>query len=279
MFNMLQDESFSRINTLAVSSANLKSATDIAAAAEAAARIAAGTAAGTLARPKSHALFVADGVPDFQITDELERNGFSITQISTRANLDRVRQAQADAIILDSDNSFDAGQWCRMLRGHQIMTPLNVMLKSITAFDEALLLELGADSVVDNATEPRVIASRLRALIRRASGNATPGADGTLQFGRLIINQPARRVVLADKTIEVSSSEFDLLWLLASHAGEVMKRDQVQMELRGFTSDDSHRFIDARLYRLRQRFGNTAEVISRIRTVRPYGYLFAKIDW
>lgn len=228
---------------------------------------------------RSRVLIVADEPMDRIMVNELERNGFAIVELDTDATIERVRQSKADALILMSNNAFEASQWCRTLRANRVMMPMHIMLTTYTSFDEALLLELGADWVADDSAEPRVIASRLRAMLRRTTAHTKAETGDTLQFGRLLIDASVRQVVLAGNLIDISSSEFDLLWLLASRAGEVLKRDEVQIELRGFASLDSHRFIDARLYRLRQRLGNTPEVVSRIRSVRPYGYLFAKVDW
>ena len=235
--------------------------------------------AASVAPAKFHILVVANESIDELLQGELERNGFRITELDFQATPDRIRHTKPDVVILAADNAYHASQWCRAFRLQQMMLPVHVILPTYTSFDEALMLELGADWVGDHAIEPRLLASRLRALLRRMQAAATSDPLQSLQFGRLTIDAAARRVTLADRDIEMSSAEFDLLWLLASRAGEVLKRDAVQMALRGFASDDSHRFIDARLYRLRKRFGNTSEVASRIRTVRPLGYLFAKLDW
>lgn len=228
---------------------------------------------------KYHILVVADEPLDEMLQDELERNGFQITGLGCNATPDRVRHVKPDVVIFVADNAFHASQWCRTFRLHQMMLPIHIILPAHTSFDEALLLELGADWVSDHSIEPRLLASRLRALLRRMHAPVNNEPLQLLKFGRLTIDAAARRVTLSDNAIEMSSAEFDLLWLLASRAGEVLKRDEVQMTLRGFASDDSHRFIDARLYRLRKRLGNTPAVAARIRTVRPLGYLFAKADW
>lgn len=228
---------------------------------------------------KFHILVVADESMDALLQGELEGNGFRITELDFQATPDHIRQSKPDVVVLAADNAYNASQWCRAFRLHQMTLPVHVILPMYTSFDEALLLELGADCVGDHAIEPRLLASRLRALLRRMHLPVSSEPAQSLQFGRLTIDAAARRVTLGDMDIEMSSAEFDLLWLLASSAGEVLKRDAVQIALRGFASDDSHRFIDARLYRLRKRLGNSPEVAARIRTVRPLGYLFAKVNW
>lgn len=210
---------------------------------------------------------------------ELEANGFVVKQLDSRGTPEPMDLAEADVIVLALSSASEACEWCRTLRGRQIQLPIMASIDKVTAFDEALLLELGADQVVTASDETRLMVSRLRALLRRSTGSVKPPSEEVLTFGRLTIDSRARRVMLAGEAVPVSACEFDLLWMLASHAGEVLRRDFVQMQLRGFIGAESHRYIDARFYRLRHRFGNTPEVIARIRTVRPYGYLFAKLDW
>jgi two-component system OmpR family response regulator/two-component system response regulator RstA len=77
----------------------------------------------------------------------------------------------------------------------------------------------------------------------------------------------------------MTSAEFDLLWLLASHAGELMHRDDILRRLRGLEHAHGDRSVDARLYRLRRRFGDAEGVLRRIKTIRPHRYLFSVEPW
>ena len=98
-------------------------------------------------------------------------------------------------------------------------------------------------------------------------------------FGQFLISQATRTAFLGDHTIDLTTAEFDLLWLLASHAGNVLSRDDLLQELRGIGFDGLDRSIDARISRLRKKLNDDPENPTRIKTVRGKGYLFSKHDW
>jgi two-component system OmpR family response regulator/two-component system response regulator RstA len=85
--------------------------------------------------------------------------------------------------------------------------------------------------------------------------------------------------VLNAQSLELTTAEFDLLWLLASHAGEILSRDDIMNQLRGIGFDGLDRSIDARISRLRKKLDDNPETPTRIKTVRGKGYLFSRSDW
>ena len=100
-----------------------------------------------------------------------------------------------------------------------------------------------------------------------------------LEFGNFRISQATRNACLGDEIIDLTTAEFDLLWLLARHAGNILSRDDLLQELRGIGFDGLDRSIDARISRLRRKLGDDPENPTRIKTVRGKGYLFSKHDW
>jgi two-component system OmpR family response regulator len=98
---------------------------------------------------------------------------------------------------------------------------------------------------------------------------------------RPVQHQPgdANRNRWRTRTIDLTTAEFDLLWLLATHAGNVLSRDDLLQELRGIGFDGLDRSIDARISRLRKKLNDDPENPTRIKTVRGKGYLFSKHDW
>ncbi len=85
--------------------------------------------------------------------------------------------------------------------------------------------------------------------------------------------------MLGSDALELTTAEFDLLWLLASHAGEILSRDDIMNALRGIGFDGLDRSIDARISRLRKKLGDNPDTPTRIKTVRGKGYLFSRSDW
>jgi two-component system OmpR family response regulator/two-component system response regulator RstA len=126
-----------------------------------------------------------------------------------------------------------------------------------------------------------VLLARIKALLRRmpASGEGPANETEKMMFGQFRISQATRTASLGSENIDLTTAEFDLLWLLASHAGNVLSRDDLLQELRGIGFDGLDRSIDARISRLRKKLNDDPENPTRIKTVRGKGYLFSKHDW
>ena len=171
----------------------------------------------------------------------------------------------------------------------EIRAKSEVPVMMLTALDdeqsEVTGLKHGADDYLAKPVQPRLLLARIKALLRRAPG--IPGGDtgfpagdsNELSFGNFRISQATRSTHLGSETIDLTTAEFDLLWLLASHAGNILSRDDLLQQLRGIGFDGLDRSIDARISRLRRKLGDDPENPTRIKTVRGKGYLFSKHDW
>ena len=194
----------------------------------------------------------------------------------------RILAERPDLVVLDvmlpGRDGFDI---CKSLRPHYDGVILMLTARD-EDIDQVLGLELGADDYIGKPVQPRVLLARIRALLRRAGPTpeaiANPTADERV-FGRFSINQATRVARLGETQIELTTAEFDLLWLLATHAGNILSRDDLLMELRGIGFDGLDRSIDARISRLRKKLGDDPENPTRIKTVRGKGYLFSRHDW
>lgn len=195
----------------------------------------------------------------------------------------RIPAEQPDLIILDvmlpGMDGFDV---CRSVRAHY-RGPILMLTARNDDIDQILGLELGADDYLSKPVEPRLLLARVKALLRRAAFRSQDAGSTdqphTLNFGRFTISHATRDVQLGDERIDLTTAEFDLLWLLASHAGEILSRDDILQALRGIGFDGLDRSIDARVSRLRKKLGDNPEDPTRIKTVRGKGYLFSQMDW
>jgi DNA-binding response OmpR family regulator len=157
--------------------------------------------------------------------------------------------------------------------------PLLVICRGLRELDQVLALETGADDVVDAAWSAAVVAARLRALWRRPRGVAPPvSATDELRFGSLRLLLGERRVLQADHVVPLTEGEFEVLWLLASHAGQALSRRDILKRVRGLDEEPMDRSIDSRVYRIRAKLGDAHLAHHRIRTVRNRGYLFSPGD-
>ena len=90
------------------------------------------------------------------------------------------------------------------------------------------------------------------------------------------IDSATREAWLDEERIDLTSAEFDLLWLLADNAGRVLTREEIFSQLRGIKYDGQDRSIDVRVSRIRPKIGDDPNQPHRIKTVRSKGYLFVK---
>lgn len=209
----------------------------------------------------------------------LEANNYRVT-IEADGNRvpERVRQEKPDMLILDIMlPGKDGLTLCQMLRP-EFDGPILMLTARNEDADQILGLEFGADDYVIKPVEPRILLARIRALLRRIEPRPNP-ARQTLEFGNLRIDDASRSVLLNGTPINLSSYEFDLLWLLAQHAGEVVKRDVLFQELHGRPYDGLDRTIDVRISQLRKKLNDNTDNPQRIKTVWGRGYLFTADAW
>jgi two-component system, OmpR family, response regulator RstA len=166
----------------------------------------------------------------------------------------------------------------RELRQQFHATPLLVACRPLRELDQVLALEMGADDVVDAAWSAPVLAARLRALWRRGPPHAGASAD-VLRFGALTIRHRERQVQRAGRDVALTEGEFEVLWLLAAHAGSALSRRDILKAVRGLDDQPLDRSIDSRVYRIRAKLGDGDGDRQRIRTVRNRGYLFSPAGW
>lgn len=194
---------------------------------------------------------------------------------------ERILRDAPDLVVLDvllpGLNGMDV---CRQVRA-QYSGPILMLTARDDDVDEIIGLELGADDYVKKPVEPRLLLARIRALLRRTGHNSVTNAaePRCFSFGAFSIDQTARRVTLSGESIELTTGEFDLLWLLASAAGTVLSRDMILASLRGIDYDGLDRSIDVGVSRLRAKLQDTTTPPARIKTVRGRGYLFVSDAW
>ena len=101
----------------------------------------------------------------------------------------------------------------------------------------------------------------------------------SLEFGKLQLNQAAREAYFAGTLVELTSYEFDLLWMLAKHAGQTVRREAIHKQIIGREYDGLDRTVDVRVSHLRRKLGDNADTPFRIKTVWGKGYLFVADAW
>jgi two-component system OmpR family response regulator/two-component system response regulator RstA len=232
---------------------------------------------------KTRILLVEDDERLAKLTAEyLQKNDFDVV-IEARGDTaeTRILDDDPDLVILDIMlPGKDGFEVCRSVRGKYKGVILMLTARD-EDLDQILGLELGADDYLSKPVQPRLLLARIRALLRRtpASSGAESGWSGELSFGNFRISQSTRSTYIGNESVDLTTAEFDLLWLLARHAGNILSRDDLLQQLRGIGFDGLDRSIDARISRLRRKLGDDPENPIRIKTVRGKGYLFSRHDW
>ncbi|WP_445768614.1 response regulator [Rheinheimera sp.] len=209
----------------------------------------------------------------------ITQHGFSV-QLQTQGDAvaEHCRQFQPDLIVLDLMlPGLDGFGVCRQLRPWY-KGPILILTAKQSDIDQVLGLELGADDYVIKPVEPRVLVARINALLRRTLTPAKTEQQ-ELQFGRLVLKQRAREAWYEAQRVELTSYEFDLLWMLAKNAGQTVKREAIHQQIIGREYDGLDRTVDVRISHLRRKLGDNAETPFRIKTVWGKGYLFVADAW
>jgi two-component system OmpR family response regulator/two-component system response regulator RstA len=195
--------------------------------------------------------------------------------------MERIFKEQPNLIVLDVMlPGKDGFEICRELRAEGNEIPVIMLTAREEDFDQVLGLELGADDYLAKPVQPRVLLAHIKAILRRLGNSDRVSNEGeALQFGKLRIHRIAREVALGGRDIDLTTAEFDLLWLLATNAGKVLSRNEILKALRGLDYDGTDRSIDSRVSRLRRKLGDDVAPSSRIKTIRPHGYLFSPSAW
>jgi len=204
------------------------------------------------------------------LQEYLQRHGFIVNLLYKGSRtLETVLETNPDLVILDLMLPDASGlDICRELRASW-RGPILMLTAMKDDADIVVGLEVGADDYVGKPVTPRVLLARIRALLRRGSSDVSAEI---LRRGNLHINVPSREVTLDGNHLDLTTTEFDLLVLLARRAGRVQERSQLIEELRGISFHSFDRTVDVIISRLRRKLGDSSTG-ELIKTVRGVGYL------
>ena len=226
------------------------------------------------------AILVVDD--DEEIRDLLARylatQSFRVSLAADRREcMHRLETVGADLVVLDVMLPDGSGiDICRDLRAKGMSVPIILLTALKEEVDRIVGLEVGADDYLGKPFNPRELAARLRAVLRRriAHPDAAP-AGRSYRFEGFTVEQATRSVTTsAGQRVEFTSAEFDLLHALVSRPGRVLSREQLLDLTRGRHADPFDRSIDVLMSRIRRKLLDERE-IPFIKTIRNGGYQFA----
>ena len=229
----------------------------------------------TAARATGKHVLVVDDEPKIVevVGDYLRSAGFTVTSAAeATAAMRSARARPPDLVVLDLGlPGIDGLDLARELR-RALQVPIIILTARGDESDRVLGLELGADDYVVKPFSLTELIARVRAVLRRVDGQAEPRE--LFAVADVVIDTPHRRVVVRDRTIDLTTTEFDLVVQLARHPGRVFTRAQLLGALHGQTYDAYDRTIDAHVKNIRRKLEPHPGQPRYLQTVHGVGYRF-----
>jgi DNA-binding response OmpR family regulator len=204
----------------------------------------------------------------------LEQEGFRVvTAVNGRDALFLAREQKPDLIILDLMMPEMGGYEFMHAHSKEADTPTIILTAKLEEHDKVLGLELGADDYVTKPFSPRELTARIRAVLRRV-GQPTTGHQDLLRAVDIVVDRNGRSVTVADQSVDLTPSEFDLLAALIAAPGRAYSRLDLLERLQGDAYEGYERTIDVHIRNLRAKIEPDPRHPRYIETVYGFGYRF-----
>lgn len=219
-------------------------------------------------------ILVLDDEPDILeiVGYNLRSEGYEVkTALSGQEGIAVAKDFSPDLILLDvMMPGMDGMETCDALRKDSQFK--NTIIAFLTArgedYSQVAGFEVGADDYITKPVKPKVLVSRLKALLRRRP-TAQKDDQHLVRLGDLVIDKEQYHIELAGEVIVLPRKEFELLLLLASKPGKVFSRDLIMDKVWGDSVVVGGRTIDVHIRKIREKIGE-----DRIKTVKGVGYKF-----
>ncbi len=211
------------------------------------------------------------------LTYNFENEGFEV--LSATDGMDGLNQARAhhpDIIILDVMLPVMEGlEVCRQLRGDSRTSDIPVLMLTAKSeeVDEIVGFRMGADDYVTKPFKLKPLIQRVKALLRR-SKSGEPSKELVSKHG-IEVDRLNHRALAGGDVLDLTPTEFDLLWTLVRKPGRPFKRSDLMEACRGEDALSLERTIDVHIRSLRQKLGTYADLVE---TVRGVGYRFRETE-
>ena len=227
---------------------------------------------------------IVDDEPDITqlLAGYLSRQGFRVSELASGHALTALMPTDPpDLVLLDLGLPGEDGfAIARTLREHW-HCGLIIITGRGDAVDKVVGLEIGADDYVTKPFDLRELLARIKAVLRRLTPLAAPPVDAPavvsrerLCFDRWEIDVASRQLTSLDaRSVSLTAGEFDLLCVLARHAGRVLSRDFLLEQTRGREAAPFDRTIDVQIGRLRRKLDDDPDEPRLIKAVRGAGYV------
>ncbi len=171
---------------------------------------------------------------------------------------------------------------CRKMREGEDYIPILMLTAKSSELDRVLGLEMGADDYLTKPFSVPELIARIKALFRRVDAlkqsSAQPGRGDVLKLNGMVIDTAKRTVAVADRRVELTAREFDLLLYFCRHPGQVFNRVQLLDRVWGYNHDGYEHTVNSHINRLRAKIERDPSKPRYILTVWGVGYKFSDGD-
>ena len=225
-------------------------------------------------KAKDITILLVDDEPDILdiISYNLKAEGYKVkTASSGREGVEKAKKVRPDLILLDvMMPEMDGIEACEQIRKtpgleHTIIAFLTARSED---YSQVAGFEVGADDYIAKPVKPKVLTSRLKALLRRRPLEPATSEERTT-LGDMVIDIERYHIEIKGKVVDLPRKEFELLGLLASKPGKVFTRDEIMDRIWGTQVIVGGRTIDVHIRKLREKIGD-----ERIKTIKGVGYKF-----
>lgn len=210
----------------------------------------------------------------------LSEQGYAVEAVPDGAAMDRSRARERyDLLVLDLMLPGEDGLGiCRRLRGAKDDIAIIMLTAKGDDIDRIVGLEMGADDYLPKPFNPRELAARIQSVLRRRQPVPLPGAPDAsaakVEFGPFTLDLGTRTLSKDGEPVSITSGEFALLKVLASHPREPLSREKLTELARGREHGPFDRGIDIQISRLRRLIESDSANPAFIQTVWGFGYVF-----
>ena len=224
--------------------------------------------------PREIKILLVDDEPDIIeiLSFNLKQEGYNVFAASNgKQAIDKARKIKPHLIIMDIMMPvMDGIESCEHIRQDRTINDVSIMFLTARGEDYSQLaaFDAGADDYVTKPVKPKIFISKVKAMLRRKLEFQKPRIE-RLEYDNLLIDKSEYKVIANDRLFSLPRKEFELLFLLASKPGKVIRRDQILEDIWGAGVVVGDRTIDVHIRKLREKIGD-----SFFKTVKGVGYKF-----
>lgn len=224
-----------------------------------------------------HRILVVEDEPGIALglEDDLRTEGYEVEVVGDgTVAARRAREAKFDLVLLDIMlPGKDGFEVCRELRRAGLRMPVMMLTAKTQEAEKVMAFELGADDYVTKPFGTRELRARIKALLRRANGDAQPRIQ-TFPFGDMELDFERGELRKAGSPLDLTATEFKLLCVLVRSAGRVLSRNKLLDAAWGASTFVSERIVDNHIANLRRKIEPEIANPRFIKNIRGLGYRF-----